>query len=97
MKKKYKIVLALGIAVLILPSILQFLIFSFSGGSGSFGLRPATHRCIGFEVDSKTIINSLPSADIDFHILLFHFNYRVDQKDSDWDRFCLGQDIWFGE
>lgn len=82
---------------MILPSIIQSLVCLFSGGCGSFGLRPATHQCIGIEVDSDKVINNLPSADIDFKIFLFHFNYRVDNKYSDWDRFCLGQDIWFGE
>lgn len=97
MKKKYKLLLVIAITVLILPSVLQFFICSFSGGCGSFGLRPATHRCIGAEIDSEKVVNSLPSADIDFHFLLFHFNYRVHPKYSDWSRFCLGQDIWFGE
>ena len=98
MKKKYKLFISIAIIVLILPSILQFLVCLFSGGCGSFGLRPATHLCIGVEIDSEKVIEKLPSADIDFHILFFHFNYRVDEKDLSWPRgFCLGQDIWYGE
>ena len=98
MKKNHKLLISITIVALILPSILQLLVCLFSGGCGSFGLRPATHLCIGVEIDSEKAIRRLPNADIDFHILFFHFGYKVDEKYLDRSEgFCLGQDIWYGE
>ncbi|MCK5494165.1 MAG: hypothetical protein KAJ14_13725 [Candidatus Omnitrophica bacterium] len=98
MKKNHKLLISIAIVALILPSILQLLVCLFSGGCGSFGLRPTAHLCVGVEIDSEKAIRRLPNADIDFHILFFHFGYRVDKKDLSWPRgFCLGQDIWYGE
>ncbi|MCK5475167.1 MAG: hypothetical protein KAI71_01110 [Candidatus Pacebacteria bacterium] len=99
MKKKYKSLILIAIIALILPSILQSFVYLFSGAcGGSFGLRPTAHLCVGVEIDSEKTIRKLPSADIDFHILFFHFGYRVDEKNADWSEgFCLGQDIWYGE
>lgn len=88
-----------GVAVIILVSQLSYLLVAANGGvAGSFGVRQMSHRCIGWQMDSKKAMEVLPEGDIEFRLLLFHFRYSV-LSDNDYSNrvYCIGQDIWYGE
>lgn len=90
--KYFTIAIVLFIALIFL---LQIIVVPLMGGvGGSFGLRPHTHRCLGFPIKSK-LVGWLPDNDIELNIFL-HFRYQVSSEIAD-RNYCLGQDIWFGE
>ena len=63
---------------------------------GTFGLRPVSHQCAGLMLSSEAVTRQLPPADWEKRIGFFHVRYFI-PREADERKFCLGQDIWFGE
>lgn len=75
--------------------VFQLVAINLSGGvSGSLGIRPVTHKCIGFVIEGSTT-SALPSGHWGFDTLL-HFKYYIPEE-REGKRLCLGQDVWMGE
>lgn len=76
-------------------------------GGSSFGLCPPTQGCLGVVVSYATVDSFFPKGEVNFNIPFFHFRYfapsasyiqsHPKHKISNNTRFCLGQDVWFGE
>ena len=85
----------LVVAVIIIWLLQALIVPVFLRGvGGSFGLRPQTHGCIGISL-GPNVIHWLPKGDVEFRVLV-HVRNHIPAKFSG-ERFCLGQDIWFGE
>ncbi len=94
-KIKYFARAALTLLVIFLLLQIQTWVVERAGGvDGSFGIRPVTHKCLGFTYLPKGS-GIFPSGEVEFNLIRFHFRYSVSHND---DRpFCVGQDIWYGE
>lgn len=64
-------------------------------GSGSTGIRPKTHGCLGITLEADNVHRFFPSARIDF--LSFSYNVVRDRTEYKHQKYCLGKDIWYGE
>ena len=81
--------------VSLIVSITPLSWFDSQAVDGSFGIRPKTHKCIGFTVPA-TVNKYLLRGNISFPLILGKkFVYNV-QKEETRD-YCIGQDIWLGE
>jgi hypothetical protein len=75
--------------------VFQLVSINLSGGvGGSLGIRPVTHKCIGFVIDGVTT-SALPSGDWGFDRFL-SVRYSLPEE-REGARLCLGQDVWLGE
>jgi hypothetical protein len=91
--------IALGIIALLLLSQMSPVIVSACGGiAGSFGVRLISHDCLGLRIEAKKAVEILPSGDLEFRFIGFHFRYFVSSDYTESSRLvCIGQDIWYGE
>ena len=94
-QKIISLIIIFPLALLILFLLIPIpLLFPRSVG-GNFGLRPQSHRCFGISLNAEFVNNKFPDLDIEFPLILRSFELRIDK---DWDKkYCLGQDVWYGE
>lgn len=92
MKRSLIITLSVLSAMFLLTQLQPAIIHSTGGVAGSFGVRPVSHRCLGFVVADN---DYFPSGEIEFTMFLFHFRYSISHEDE--RPLCVGQDIWYGE
>jgi len=87
-------VLAAALAAALLSGVLQHLVVSaFGGVDGSFGIRPATHRCLGLTVPAD-YFGWLPACIMEVRWPLY-LRYQVGGGRG--GGYCIGQDVWYGE
>jgi len=99
MRKRLRLPLLTQILVLACAASTQlkpFLLKSLGALDGSFGVRPMSHACAGLMLNSASI-DRLPTAVFRFNVGRFSVRYWVDEGSRSERRYCLGQDIWFGE
>lgn len=99
-KRRYLVIGGIIISALLVTRLIQ----SFLGGS--FGLKPATHGCLGARIESKKILKIFPRGHLLVRIPLY-LQYNVPRENQnapqgittpyDAKYYCLGQDIWLGE
>jgi hypothetical protein len=98
MKTRIKYLLITLIIALGLSQLQPFLLRSAGAIDGTFGIRPLSHKCLGFTLESRAGLSRLPIGQVEFKMGLFHFRYAIIEKDKSEERpICLGQDLWFGE
>ncbi|MCJ7707827.1 MAG: hypothetical protein MUO38_09445 [Anaerolineales bacterium] len=91
------LILALVVA-LVLSQLQPLLIRAAGGVSGSFGVRPLSHRCLGVTLEGAGDVSPLPVGNLEFQLGLFHFRYSLSEEDKLGNRpICMGQDVWHGE
>lgn len=94
-KLKYLIYALIVLLVIFLLSQLQPWVIERAGGvDGSFGVRPVTHKCLGFTYSANGS-GIFPSGEVEFRLIRFYFRYSV--SDDDDRPLCAGQDVWYGE
>lgn len=89
---------SLGILALlaVMTQLQPLLLHALGAVDGTFGLRPATHDCVGVIMDGKWVAKNLPQGEWQGTFGLFKMRYFNRATMPDWE-YCLGQDIWFGE
>jgi hypothetical protein len=86
-------ILLLCLAAQLQPVVIRAL----HGADGSFGIRPLSHRCLGWAAASEAL-RFLPGGEWEFHLGGFHFRYSLMKENlQPGTRLCVGQDLWYGE
>ena len=90
------LILAMLLACAATTQLQPWLLHRLGAVDGSFGVRPMSHDCLGLKTEAAAL-SGLPFADIRFRVGLFSVRYWVRDGASPAMRYCLGQDVWYGE
>ena len=98
MKTLIKYLLITLVVALCLSQLQPLFLRSAGAVDGTFGIRPMSHKCLGFILGVNRGLSQLPIGQVEFHMGLFHFRYAITEENKSGERpICLGQDLWFGE
>jgi len=97
-KSCFIVLLTVLVLAIFLSQLQPFILKAAGGVDGTFGVRPVSHKCLGFTHQASEEDFWPPVGDVEFTLWLFQFRYSVSENDkSGHNLMCTGQDLWFGE
>jgi hypothetical protein len=97
-KLLFVVLLTLMTVAFFLSQLQPFILKAAGAVGGTFGVRPISHKCLGFIHEAVDGDFWPPIGDVEFDLWLFQFRYTVSEFDKSGHRLmCTGQDLWFGE